>query len=50
MSRCSTAPIAGCALEGADVFSVQYHPEARPGRWISHYLFERFADAAKKRV
>jgi carbamoyl-phosphate synthase small subunit len=37
----------GIALEGRDVFSVQYHPEASPGPMDSHYLFERFAAAAK---
>jgi carbamoyl-phosphate synthase small subunit len=31
------------------VFSVQYHPEASPGPQDSHYLFERFADAMKKK-
>ena len=40
----------GIALEGNDVFSVQYHPEASPGPMDSHYLFERFAEAAKKRA
>lgn len=40
----------GLRLEGAPVFSVQYHPEASPGPMDSHYLFDRFADAAKKRV
>ncbi len=40
----------GIAVEGKDVFSVQYHPEASPGPMDSHYLFERFAAAAKKRV
>ncbi len=37
----------GIALEGAPVFGVQYHPEASPGPMDSHYLFERFAAAAK---
>ncbi len=37
----------GIALDGKDVFSVQYHPEASPGPMDSHYLFERFAKAAK---
>jgi len=37
----------GIALGGRDVFSVQYHPEASPGPMDSHYLFERFAAAAK---
>jgi carbamoyl-phosphate synthase small subunit len=40
----------GIALQGKDVFSVQYHPEASPGPMDSHYLFERFAEAAKKRA
>jgi len=29
---------------------VQYHPEASPGPMDSHYLCERFAEAAKKRA
>jgi len=40
----------GLAVEGKEVFSVQYHPEASPGPMDSHYLFERFASAAKKRT
>jgi carbamoyl-phosphate synthase small subunit len=40
----------GLAVEGRPVFSVQYHPEASPGPMDSHYLFERFASAAKARV
>ena len=40
----------GIRLESADVFSVQYHPEASPGPMDSHYLFDRFATAAKKRT
>ncbi len=40
----------GLRIEGRDVFSVQYHPEASPGPMDSHYLFERFAQAAKARV
>jgi carbamoyl-phosphate synthase small subunit len=40
----------GLALEGRPVFSVQYHPEASPGPMDSHYLFERFAKAAKARA
>jgi carbamoyl-phosphate synthase small subunit len=39
----------GIALEGKPVFSVQYHPEASPGPMDSHYLFERFAAAAKEK-
>ncbi|HEY0282321.1 MAG TPA: glutamine-hydrolyzing carbamoyl-phosphate synthase small subunit [Rhizomicrobium sp.] len=40
----------GLRLEGGPVFSVQYHPEASPGPMDSHYLFARFAEAAKARV
>jgi len=40
----------GLRMTGKDVFSVQYHPEASPGPMDSHYLFERFASAAKKRA
>jgi carbamoyl-phosphate synthase small subunit len=32
----------GLRVDGAPVFSVQYHPEASPGPQDSHYLFERF--------
>ncbi len=40
----------GLRVEGRPIFSVQYHPEASPGPMDSHYLFARFADAAKERV
>ena len=41
----------GIAMDGKDVFSVQYHPEKPPeARMDLHYLFECFAAAAKKRV
>ena len=40
----------GLRLEGAPVFSVQYHPEASPGPMDSHYLFERFAENVKARL
>jgi len=40
----------GLRVTDKDVFSVQYHPEASPGPMDSHYLFERFATAAKKRA
>ncbi|MGH6873252.1 MAG: glutamine-hydrolyzing carbamoyl-phosphate synthase small subunit [Rhizomicrobium sp.] len=40
----------GLRVEGAPVFSVQYHPEASPGPMDSHYLFARFAEAAKARA
>ena len=39
----------GIAVEGKDVFSVQYHPEASPGPMDSHYLFDRFAHAATRK-
>jgi carbamoyl-phosphate synthase small subunit len=37
----------GIGVDGAPVFAVQYHPEASPGPMDSHYLFTRFAEAAK---
>jgi carbamoyl-phosphate synthase small subunit len=40
----------GLAVKDQPVFSVQYHPEASPGPMDSHYLFERFATAAKART
>ena len=40
----------GLRLTDKTVFSVQYHPEASPGPMDSHYLFERFAAAAKKQA
>lgn len=40
----------GIKLEGRDVFSVQYHPEASPGPQDSFYLFERFAAAMDIKV
>ena len=40
----------GIAVDGKDVFSVQYHPEASPGPMDSHSLVERFSEAAKKRA
>jgi carbamoyl-phosphate synthase small subunit len=40
----------GLRLDGKPVFSVQYHPEASPGPMDSHYLFARFAHAAKARA
>ena len=40
----------GIRVENRPIFSVQYHPEASPGPMDSHYLFDRFAEAAKKRA
>ena len=40
----------GIRVDGAPIFSVQYHPEASPGPMDSHYLFDRFAKAAKPRA
>jgi carbamoyl-phosphate synthase small subunit len=40
----------GLKVEGRSIFSVQYHPEASPGPMDSHYLFERFAEIARKRA
>jgi len=40
----------GLKVEDRPIFSVQYHPEASPGPMDSHYLFERFAETARKRA
>ena len=40
----------GLKVDGRPIFSVQYHPEASPGPMDSHYLFERFAEMARKRA
>jgi carbamoyl-phosphate synthase small subunit len=37
----------GVRVTGRPIFGVQYHPEASPGPMDSHYLFDRFAAAAK---
>jgi len=39
---------AGIAIEGANAFSVQYHPEASPGPHDSDYLFGDFVIAMQK--
>lgn len=39
--------IAGIALKGRPVFSVQYHPEASAGPHDSRYLFDQFIDNMK---
>ncbi len=40
----------GLKVDGRDLFSVQYHPEASPGPHDSHYLFARFAEAIRERM
>ena len=40
----------GIRVQDRPIFSVQYHPEASPGPMDSHYLFDRFAAAAKGRA
>ncbi len=36
--------IEGIELEGKNIFSVQYHPEASPGPQDSDYLFDKFVE------
>jgi carbamoyl-phosphate synthase small subunit len=36
--------VEGIKHEGADVFSIQYHPEASPGPHDSSYLFQKFTE------
>lgn len=40
--------VAGLAMKGKNVFSVQYHPEASPGPHDSTYLFDQFVENIKK--
>ncbi|TBN01397.1 carbamoyl-phosphate synthase small subunit [Hyunsoonleella flava] len=40
--------VAGLAMKGKNVFSVQYHPEASPGPHDSEYLFDQFVENIKK--
>ena len=39
--------IEGISFTDRPVFSVQYHPEGRPGPHDSHYIFKRFIDIMK---
>ena len=41
--------VEGMRLDGAPVFSVQYHPEASPGPHDSGYLFARFVESMRGR-
>ena len=41
------ASVAGIALEGKPVFSVQYHPEASAGPHDARYLFDQFVQNLK---
>ena len=38
----------GLSVDGAPVFSVQYHPEASPGPQDSHHLFDRFVASMER--
>ena len=40
--------VAGIRLKNKSVFSVQYHPEARPGPHDSEYLFDQFIESIKE--
>lgn len=39
--------VAGLAMKGKNIFSVQYHPEASPGPHDSSYLFDQFIENIK---
>ncbi|MEX2485462.1 MAG: carbamoyl phosphate synthase small subunit, partial [Brumimicrobium sp.] len=39
--------VAGIALKGESVFSVQYHPESSAGPHDSRYLFDQFVENMK---
>ena len=42
--------VEGLALDGRDIFSVQYHPEAAPGPHDAHPLFDRFLKSVDARA
>ncbi len=42
--------VAGIALKGKPVFSVQYHPEAGPGPNDATYLFDQFFDLMRAKL
>ena len=39
--------VEGMAHRDLPIFSVQYHPEGRPGPWDNEYIFEQFVSALK---
>lgn len=39
--------VEGIRVEGADAWSIQYHPEAAPGPWDSRKYFEQFMEKMK---
>jgi carbamoyl-phosphate synthase small subunit len=40
--------VEGLRVDGAPIFSVQYHPEASPGPHDAEYLFERFVSSLRR--
>ena len=42
--------VEGLAVEGRDIFSVQYHPEAAPGPHDAYGLFDRFLERTTRAV
>jgi carbamoyl-phosphate synthase small subunit len=41
--------VEGMETEGGRIWSVQYHPEAAPGPWDTHFLFRKFAQMVEGR-
>ncbi|HKW43540.1 MAG TPA: carbamoyl phosphate synthase small subunit, partial [Thermoplasmata archaeon] len=39
--------VEGMAHRSLPIFSVQYHPEARPGPWDNEYIFRDFVASLK---
>jgi carbamoyl-phosphate synthase small subunit len=39
--------VEGIVHRSLPIFSVQYHPEARPGPWDNEYIFQEFVDRLK---
>jgi carbamoyl-phosphate synthase small subunit len=42
--------IEGLKYEGIDAFTVQHHPEGKPGPHDSRYIFSRFAELIKNKI